>query len=130
MAGWKVALETPPETGSGPELLTTVSLCDEALSVSAVWGKSFKAGEKRLGHVIDPRTGRPASDSLMAAVVMPSATETDALSTALLIGGKSGFRTISGLRPAMKTLLVTRDESACGFAVDVAGISLSPARPR
>jgi thiamine biosynthesis lipoprotein len=31
---------------------------DEALSVSAVWGKSFQSGAKTYGHIIDPRRAR------------------------------------------------------------------------
>jgi len=50
------------------------------------------------------------ADSVMAAVILPSATETDALSTALLISGKNGYETIANLRPAMRTLLVTHTD--------------------
>jgi thiamine biosynthesis lipoprotein len=126
--GWKVALETPPDSAPTPGLLTTILLSDQALSVSAVWGKSFRAGDKILGHVIDPRTGQPASESLMAAVVLPSATETDALSTALLIGGKNEFAALNRLRKEMRTLLVTRGEAAGGFEIEVSGIPVSHAR--
>ena len=65
----------------------TVALRDASLSVSAVWGKSFKAEGKELGHVIDPRTGEPTANAILSAVVLASATETDALSTALLALG-------------------------------------------
>src|SRR5581483_11423935 len=81
---WKVAVEYPaPERPDGRPLpLATVELRDEALSVSAVWGKSFQVDGKIFGHVLDPRTGQPATDAGLAAVVLPSAMETDALSTA------------------------------------------------
>jgi len=65
-----------------------VSLRDEALSVSAVWGKSFEFGGHRYGHVLDPRLGRPVQGAVLAAVVHPSATVSDALSTALLVAGR------------------------------------------
>ncbi len=86
----------------------TISLRDNAMSVSAIWGRSFEAGGKTYGHVIDPRTGQPADGALLAAVVLPSATETDALSTALLTLGPAGHDRIARLRPGMKTLLLTR----------------------
>jgi thiamine biosynthesis lipoprotein len=132
-AFWKVAIERPqpgpgsPSTwlaiqppASSPGLLATVPLCDEAMSVSAVWGKSFQAEGRTFGHVIDPRTGQPATGAVLAAVVLPSATETDALSTALLTLGPGGHDTVAKLRPGMKTLLVA--EAPEGFRVEARGI--------
>jgi thiamine biosynthesis lipoprotein len=80
---WKVAVISPNQDSSAKPL-TVVELEDESLSVSAVWGRSFRIGEKTYGHIIDPRTGAPAEGARLTAVVLPSATETDALSTALL----------------------------------------------
>jgi len=100
-----------------------VTLRDEALSVSAVWGKSFQADGKTFGHVIDPRTGQPVSKSLLAAVVLPSATETDALSTALLTLGAGGHEKIYSLRNGMRTLLITPATS--GFHVEARGINVA-----
>ena len=86
-----------------------VPLRDEALSVSAVWGKSFETGGNTYGHVLDPRNGRPAEVAVLAAVILPSATETDALSTALLIRGKEGHAEIAQLRPGMRTFLAVEE---------------------
>jgi thiamine biosynthesis lipoprotein len=123
---WKVGIEHPrhghgihqvldPEhqqsTSTVPELLATVALEDEALSVSAISGKSFQDAGKTFGHVIDPRTGQPVASTALAAVVLPSATETDALSTALLTLGPAGQDRLTSLRPGMKTLLVPADNS-------------------
>jgi thiamine biosynthesis lipoprotein len=80
---WKVGVIAPNQNSSAKPL-TVVELEDESLSVSAVWGRSFRIGEKTYGHIIDPRTGAPAESARLTAVVLPSATETDALSTALL----------------------------------------------
>jgi FAD:protein FMN transferase len=41
----------------------------------------------RYGHVIDPRTGWPASGIESVSVIAPSAAVADALSTAFFIGG-------------------------------------------
>jgi thiamine biosynthesis lipoprotein len=87
-------------------LIAKIQLRDEALSVSAVWGKSFQAEGKTFGHVLDPRTGHPAAHASLAAVILPSATETDALSTALLTVGSAGHEAIAALRPGMRTLIL------------------------
>jgi thiamine biosynthesis lipoprotein len=120
---WKIAIENPanclktsngsPATelrGSPPEPLTSVCLRDESLSVSAVWGKSFQADGQTLGHVLDPRTGKPVTDTVLAAVVLQSATETDVLSTALLTLGRDGHESLAKLRPGMRTLLVSESD--------------------
>jgi len=121
---WKVAIETPPavvDVKGFPEL-PTVSLRDEAMSVSAMWGRSFQADGTTFGHVIDPRTGQPVNHSLLSVVVLPSATETDALSTALLTLGNAGHDAMAGLRSGMRTLLVGRDET--GLRVDARGFEI------
>jgi FAD:protein FMN transferase len=100
----------------------TVVLRDNALSVSAVWGKSFEADGKKFGHVIDPRTGWPVNNAVQAVVVLPSATETDALSTALLVRGLEGHDAISRLRPDMRTMVMAPAEE--GFRVKAKGIEV------
>jgi thiamine biosynthesis lipoprotein len=106
---WKIAIERPVEVAaSPPPLLATVPLRDESLSVSAVWGRSFQSGDKAYGHVIDPRTGQPAEAALLAAVVLPSATETDALSTALLTLGAAELPRIAALRAGTRCLVVEK----------------------
>ncbi len=106
---WKIAIERPQQGAAQPaELLALVPLENEAMSVSAIWGRSFRSGEKSYGHVIDPRTGQPAEAALLSAVVLPSATETDALSTALLTMGSAGLRRVAGLRERARCLVVER----------------------
>ena len=118
---WKVAVEYPGTTEDAPPtLLAVVSLADEALSISAVWGKSFQTAGKTYGHVIDPRTGRPASKAVLAAAVLPSATESDAFSTALLTVGSLGHDQIALLRPDMRTLVL--DPGKTGFHLKTSGI--------
>ncbi len=136
---WKIAVEKPnlamppdgqpgrvPTADASREetLLAVIPLTDESLSVSAVWGKAFEANGKIYGHVIDPRLGAPVNGALLAAVVLPSATETDAISTALLTLGCAGHDQISRLRPGMRTLVVARAEGTQALEVKTQGITL------
>lgn len=144
---WKVALEIPhankpnsPPVGHAPpvgwgegrdegqpnQALATIPLRDESLSVSAVSGKCFVANGRILGHIIDPRTGAPATGAMLSAVVLPSATESDALSTALLVQGVSGHEAISSLRPGMRTLVTGEVEPGNVRSLGC-GIELPPA---
>lgn len=61
------------------------------------------------GHVLDPRTGCPVDQILMAAVLAPNGFEADAFSTALLVGGESLQTRMAESRPAWRSLLVARD---------------------
>ncbi len=111
---WRVALPEQltafpraPDEASEPELQSNVLLLrDESVSVSAIWGRAFVAAGKTFGHVIDPRTGQPVTAAVCSAVILPAATETDALSTALLTLGPAGHETIQNLRAGMRSLLV------------------------
>jgi thiamine biosynthesis lipoprotein len=103
-----------------PDSALVVSLKDEALSVSAVWGKSFQSERQTYGHIIDPRNGRPASQAVLAAVILASATETDALSTALLTVGLDGHDIIANLRSGMRTLVISKsDGQLCCKSKDI-----------
>jgi thiamine biosynthesis lipoprotein len=105
---WKVAVENPPASISTASLsIPPVLLKDEAMSISAIWGRAFQKDGKIFGHVIDPRTGNPATSAILAAIILPSATETDALSTALLILGSEGHGQLAQLRARTRTILVS-----------------------
>lgn len=132
---WKVAVERPSHSAASlppadlppPNLAqpwATVRLRDESLSVSAVWGKSFTAADRSYGHVIDPRTGQPTQGALLAAVVLPSATESDALSTMLLTRGPGGFEEVLRLRPGLRALVASPVPGKELLRVEAAGFEL------
>lgn len=102
---WRVAVDIPV-SGGNTGLRREFQLRDASLSVSAVWGRQFQSGDKQFGHVLDPRTGQPVTTAVLAAVILPTATETDALSTALLTLGMTGQKQISTLRAGMQTFVV------------------------
>lgn len=111
---WKVVI---PRPGTDDAPLSVVRLRDESLSVSAVWGKSFEADGKVYGHVLDPRLGKPVDGAVLAAVVGESATESDALSTALLVEG------VEILPGGYRALTVYPSETTGEFRVVEVGLS-------
>ena len=98
---WKIAVRHPSEDG-GEGFMKIVTLEDVAMSVSAASGRVFEAEGRVYGHVIDPRTGYPASVAELAVVVTPGAMVADALSTGLLVLGEAGIpmleRRVDGFR--------------------------------
>jgi thiamine biosynthesis lipoprotein len=103
---WQVAVSQPQSAQNPQPLpLACVALKDQALSVSDISGRCFRVDGKVFGHIIDPRTGEPVSGNLLAAVVLPSATETDALSTALITLGPAGLDRLNCFRPNWQALI-------------------------
>jgi thiamine biosynthesis lipoprotein len=103
-----VRLQTVASTGREKpqkKLLLELELCDEALSVSSPHGKYFASEGVVYGHVVDPRNGMPVRSSATAVVVLPSATESDALSTALLVLGEKGLSKLVRIRPGIRLWL-------------------------
>jgi thiamine biosynthesis lipoprotein len=109
------------KTVGGTPSAFAIPLCDESLSISAASGRQFESDGEVFGHVIDPRTGRPVQGAILSLVALPSATETDALSTALLTLGARGLEDLSSLRAKMRSLVVIRSDLA--VQVDSRGFS-------
>ncbi len=127
---WKVAV-TAPRLAAGPGAaerdrpLSVVELEDESLSVSAVWGKGFEAEGRYFGHVMDPSRGEPVSGALLAAIVLPSATESDALSTALLVRGEEMVERLRGGGVSVRCLVVLPAPGGTGYRVVSSGMESS-----
>jgi thiamine biosynthesis lipoprotein len=69
------------------ETIGRLRLRDGALGTSGAGEQFFEINGARYGHVIDPRTGWPASGTRAASVITSTAADADALSTAFLVGG-------------------------------------------
>jgi thiamine biosynthesis lipoprotein len=82
--GWQVAILHPWDRS---RRLARVWLRDRALGTSAATHQHLEYNGKKLGHILDPRTGWPACGIASASVLAPSAAEADALSTAFYVGG-------------------------------------------
>lgn len=85
--GWSVGLRHPLRPD---RRLAEFFLQDRALGTSGSGTQFFHHGGKRYGHVIDPRTARPAEGVLSATVLAAEASEADALATAFYVLGPEG----------------------------------------
>ncbi len=82
---WVVGIRDP--RGQRAELIGRMALRDRAMVTSGDYERFVELDGERVHHVIDPRTGRPASGVASATVVADSAERADALATALLVTG-------------------------------------------
>lgn len=84
---WRVGIQHPRKPGT----LATLNLHDgEAIGTSGDYQRYFEAGGRRYCHLIDPRSGQPASGMQSVTVLVRgthAGTRSDALSKPLFIGG-------------------------------------------
>jgi thiamine biosynthesis lipoprotein len=64
-----------------------LSIADESVSTSGNSERGLLVGGRRIGHMLDPRTGRPAPDFGSVTVVASSGLAADILSTAFFVLG-------------------------------------------
>jgi thiamine biosynthesis lipoprotein len=76
-----------------PTRLARVYLRNGALGTSGAGEQFVHIEGRRYGHVLDPRTGWPASGVRSASVVTHDGATADALATAFLVGGPELART-------------------------------------
>jgi thiamine biosynthesis lipoprotein len=92
--------------------LAHVSLRNGAVGTSGAGEQFVVVDGVRYGHVLDPRTGRPASGTVSASVITTNAAEADALSTAFLIGGSDLARRYCAEHKDVLAVITPEGESA------------------
>ena len=93
-----------------------------ALGTSGIGLQSIVQDGRRFGHVIDPRTGWPATGVVSATAVAADAATADALSTAMLIGGPSLAERYCATHPDTLVLLTTDDLRTVRFGASRAAL--------
>jgi thiamine biosynthesis lipoprotein len=108
---WRIGLEDPRAARSRTELLGTVELGDgEAIGTSGDYRRYYIVGGKRYAHIIDPRSGYPATGVRSVTVVVPprpgAGALSDAASKPLFIAGPLGWREAADNLGITQALLV------------------------
>ena len=90
----------------------SVPLQDQAISTSGDYERFYHRENRRICHIIDPRTGQPAEKVQSISVIAPTALASDALSTALFVMGvKEGLSLVKNL-PEVEAMIVDREGKA------------------
>lgn len=108
--GWTVDIRSPYNNENAP--IATIDICNESLSTSSLSERYVEIEGKRYGHIIDPRTGMPASGVASATAIAPTGMESDALSTAFLIMGPEAVRAYCREHPHVRALLAVESDGA------------------
>jgi thiamine biosynthesis lipoprotein len=105
--GWRIGLRHPLRPA---EPLAEFILNNKALSTSGSGTQFFIRRGQRYGHILDPRTGRPAEGLYSATVIAPTAAEAEGLSTAFYVMGPQKTGEFCAQRPELAALLVGPSE--------------------
>lgn len=100
--GWEIDLCSRQRGGAR---LARLHLRNGALGTSGAGEQFFEIEGRRYGHVLDPRTGWPASGVLSASVVCADGATADALATAFLVGGPDLARAYCDAHPDTLALI-------------------------
>ncbi|MDA0322104.1 MAG: FAD:protein FMN transferase [Verrucomicrobia bacterium] len=101
---WEIAIKHPRDR---ERVLALLKLSNSCLVTSGDYERFFEKDGKRYHHILDPRTGYPATGCISVSVVGPNAELADALATAVcVLPPDRGLALIEKL-PRIEALLVT-----------------------
>ncbi len=99
---WKIGIKDPLHD----ELrLAQIELRNRGLGTSGAQHQAFRHQGRRYGHILDPRTGRPAEGVFSVTVLAPTATEADSLSTAFYVMGPAEALGYCRGRPSIAAII-------------------------
>lgn len=95
---WRIGIRHPRDKG---EVIATLELeGDVSVVTSGDYERYFTYNGQRYHHILNPKTGWPATASKSATVIAPNATLADAWSTALFVTGKEGMPLMNNMNYA------------------------------
>ncbi len=118
--GWTVGVRHPLRPD---RRVAELCLRNRALGTSGGAFQSFRHQGRRLSHVIDPRTGRPAEGVLSATVPAPSAALADALATAFFVMGPEAAARYCEERPHVGAVLLCPARHSGGMEIRAFGLA-------
>jgi FAD:protein FMN transferase len=110
--GWDVYLEDPREPS---QMLAQLNIPSGAVATSSVMKRSWRQGDRRQHHLIDPRTGEPAkAEWLSVTVICPDIVAADVYAKAILIGGPQYAEELIQAKPGFNFIAVDQQGNLIG----------------
>ncbi len=107
--GWSIGLL---DADNPSQRLAVLRLRNRGLGASAATYQHFMHDGRKLGHILDPRTGWPAAGMRLAAVTAPTAAEADALATAFFVLGVERAQAFCQTHPQIGAVLLSESPDA------------------
>ena len=103
---WKLGIRNPRGAGV---IASVTGQGDESVFTSGDYERYFDWEGVRYQHIIDPKTGRPASGVASVTVIHHDTALAEAASKAILIAGVQGWRQVSTQLGVTQVMLITPD---------------------
>jgi thiamine biosynthesis lipoprotein len=81
---WEIALQNPRNK---EEYITIITLDNESVATSGDYERYFFENGRRIHHIINPKTGYPANESISVTIIAKKCIDADALSTSVFVMG-------------------------------------------
>ena len=128
---WRIWIQHP-RTAEAALAILEIGAAGErrAVVTSGDYERSLEVDGVRYHHILDPRTGRPARQSVSVTVIAARAAEADALATGLFVAGPAGLRWFED-DAGVQALVVTeadgelRAHATADFPVPVGELTLN-----
>jgi FAD:protein FMN transferase len=117
---WRVGIHHPRRLEGN--VLRRLPVSRQAVATSGDYQHSFSHDYSR-HHIIDPRSGLSPAELASVTIVAPSATDADALSTAVMILGSDAGLALATRLPYVEALVITKEmaiRQTAGFPTAVA----------
>ena len=103
---WRVGIQDPRQTEN---ILYVIEVDSGAVVTSGDYQKFFMYNNKRVHHLLNPRTGQPAELCQSVTVIAPSAEQADAMATGLFVLGTAEGRKALEKFPGCEVLWICSD---------------------
>jgi thiamine biosynthesis lipoprotein ApbE len=116
---WRVAVADPRNPADNFRPLLRVAVSGRAVSTSAGYARGYRFGKSFYSHILDPRTGFPATNAASATVIAPDSGTANALATTLCVLRPEEGLALVKETPGAECLIVMRDGKqwkSSGFA--------------
>lgn len=107
-----VGIADPRRDAENAPFVATLCVTNGAMATSGDWRRGFWIGDTLYSHIIDGRTGFPASQFHSVSVLAPTAMEADVLSTIFTILSPPECAAMAESLPEVGYLLLARDGMA------------------
>lgn len=89
---WRIGIRHPRKTG----ILASIEITgDDSVFTSGDYERFFEVDGNRYHHIIDPRSGYPASETVSVTVIHSDAATADAAATALFVAGPDHWQRVA-----------------------------------
>jgi len=107
-SSWAIALQNPRDEG---DYLTIINLTGKSVATSGDYEQYFMLENKRMHHIVDPRTGQSAEECISVTVLSEKAVDADALATALFVMGPERGIALAEYLPDTEALVITSNKT-------------------